>query len=312
MKICIIGLGSIGKRHTENIVQVLNARKIEYQIEALRSSNSDLPERFNRIISRQYYNVEELPDDYDAIFVTNPTVFHYETIKKTINKTKHMFIEKPIFDSLDYKLSALPLKDNSVYYVACPLRHKSIFKYVKNKIIPNERIILARVISTSYLPLWRNGLDYRYIYSAKRDMGGGVTRDLIHEWDYVLDLFGNPEKVYHVQNHVSDLEIDSDDISVYIAKYSDMILEMHLDYIGHKAERILQLYTNNKRIDIDLITNEICWYSNYNLVGQEKFQNEDFYINELEYFFDCLDKRASNINTIENALNTLKVAIAEE
>ncbi len=312
MKICIIGLGSIGKRHTENIVQVLNTRKIEYQIEALRSSNSNLPERFNRIISCQYYNVEELPNDYDAIFVTNPTVFHYETIKRTINKTKHMFIEKPVFDSLDYKLSALPLKDDSVYYVACPLRHKSIFKYVKNKIMPNERIISARVISTSYLPLWRKEADYRDIYSAKRDMGGGVTRDLIHEWDYVLDLFGNPEKVYHVQNHVSNLEIDSDDISVYIAKYSDMILEMHLDYIGHKAERILQLYTNNKRVDIDLIANEICWYSNYNLVGQEKFQNEDFYINELEYFFDCLDKKTSNINTIENALNTLKVAITEE
>lgn len=312
MKICIIGLGSIGKRHTENIVQVLNARKIEYQIEALRSSNSSLPERFSEIISRQYYDVEELPDDYDAIFVTNPTVFHYETIKKTINKTKHMFIEKPIFDSLDYKLSALPLKEDSIYYVACPLRHKNIFKYVKNKIIPNERIILARVISTSYLPLWRKGVDYRYIYSAKRDMGGGVTRDLIHEWDYVLDLFGNPEKIYHTQSHVSNLEIDSDDISVYIAKYSDMILEMHLDYIGHKAERILQLYMNNKRIDIDLIANEIYWYSNYDLVRQKKFLEEDFYINELEYFFDCLDKKISNVNTITNALNTLKIAMIEE
>lgn len=312
MKICMIGLGSIGKKHMENLVQVLKSRKTEYQIDALRNSPAALPDKLNEIIQHQYYDVKELPDDYDVIFVTNPTVCHYETVKKVINKTKHMFIEKPIFDSLNYDLNSLSLKDGSVYYVACPLRHKGILKYVKQQILGNEKVVSARIISTSYLPLWRKNTDYRNVYSARKDMGGGVTRDLIHEWDYALYLFGNPERVFHIQKHISNLEIDSDDISVYIARYSDMILEIHLDYIGHKTERILQMFMNDKRIDVDLIANEIYEYVNDELIGKQKFPNEDFYVNELEYFLDCIEKRKSNVNTIADAYNTLKIALAEE
>lgn len=312
MKICMIGLGSIGKRHLKNIVKAMKKRKREYQIDALRSSCTALQGESGEIICHQYYKEEDLPEDYDIIFVTNPTFLHYDTIQKTIAKTKHMFIEKPIFDSLNYDLKLLSLRNNAVYYVACPLRHKTIMKYVKYNILSEESVLSARIISTSYLPMWRKDIDYRYIYSARKDMGGGVTRDLIHEWDYALYLFGNPQKVLHLQDHVSDLEIDSDDLSVYIAKYPDMILEIHLDYIGRKTERILQLFTNNKRIDIDLTANEICEYIDHELVIKQEFPEEDYYMNEMEYFLDCIDKRKPNVNTIENAYNTLKIALTEE
>ena len=55
----------------------------------------------------------------------------------------------------------------------------------------------ARVLCSSYLPGWRPGVDYRTVYSAHKDMGGGVTIDLIHEWDYLVELFGKPEKMYN-------------------------------------------------------------------------------------------------------------------
>ncbi len=312
MKICMIGLGSIGKRHVKNIIQVLNDRKIIYEIDALRNSRTALPDQFEEFIHKQYYSVENLPDDYDVIFITNPTLYHYETIKNVLTKTKHMFIEKPVFDALDYDWASLPFKDDGVYYVACPLRHKEIMEYVKRQILPRGHIISARIISTSYLPLWRKDVDYRDTYSSRMDMGGGVTKDLIHEWDYALYLFGNPQKVFHIQKHLSALEIDSDDISVYIAEYSDMVLEIHLDYIGHKTERIIQLFTDKKRIDIDLITNEIYEYVHNELVKKQQFEEEDFYKKEMEYFFDCVEKRESNINTIANACNTLKIALMGE
>ncbi len=311
MKICMVGLGSIGKRHLGNLISVLKSRKIEYQIDALRSSQTQLDENWRKIICHQYYRFEELPNDYDIVFVTNPTSLHYETIENIIEKTKHIFIEKPVFDSIVYCIKELPFKKDCIYYVACPLRHKKIIKYVKNIIMDCNRVISARIISTSYLPLWRKDRDYKDVYSARKDMGGGVTKDLIHEWDYAVYLFGKPEQVVHMQGHLSNLEIDSDDISVYIAKYPDMFLEIHLDYIGHKTERMLQLFTNDKRIDVDFISDTICEYVNNELTGKQEFPTEDFYLNEIEFFLDCIEGRKENVNTVEKAYDILKIALTE-
>ncbi len=311
MKTCIIGLGSIGKRHTKNLVTVLEKRGYAFEIDALRSSRAALPDEIDKIVQNEYYCADEMPDDYDVIFVTNPTNCHYDTMKRVLTKTRHMFIEKPVFDSLAYDLGSLTLRSDSVYYVACPLRHKSVMRYVKEEILSEEKMISARILSTSYLPAWRTGVDYRSGYSAHEDMGGGATRDLIHEWDYALDLFGNPIKVYHIKKHISNLDIDSDDISVYIAEYPDMILEMHLDYIGRKTERVLQLFTDRKRIDIDLIGNMIVEYAGDKLISEKSFPKEDCYINEMEYFIDCVERKKSNINTVENAYHTLKIALTE-
>ena len=55
-----------------------------------------------------------------------------------------------------------------------------------------------------------DGVDYRTVYSAHKAMGGGVTIDLIHEWDYLVELFGVPDKLYNFKGTYSDLEIDSD------------------------------------------------------------------------------------------------------
>lgn len=312
MKICIIGLGSIGRKHLENVVTVLKERSMKYEIDALRSSHTALQEKEHNSISQQYYSINEMPNDYDIIFITNPTSLHYDTIRKTINKTKHMFIEKPVFESTLYRIADLPLKKDGIYYVACPLRHKSILKYVKQSIICKEKIVSARIISTSYLPSWRKETDYRIVYSAKKDLGGGVTKDLIHEWDYAVYLFGPPDRVMNLKGHISNLEIDSDDISIYIAEYPNMFLEMHLDYIGHKTERIIQIFTNEKRIDVDLLSDTIFEYQNNEQINKKTFLTEDFYRNEMEYFIDCVEKKQSNINTIQNAYTTLKIALVEE
>ena len=83
MKICMIGLGSIGRKHLGNITTVLKERGIVYEIDALRSSHTALREKECNGISKQYYNIDEMPDDYDVIFITNPTSMHYDTIRKT-------------------------------------------------------------------------------------------------------------------------------------------------------------------------------------------------------------------------------------
>ena len=84
-------------------------------------------------------------------------------------------------------------------------------------------------------------------------MGGGVSLDLIHEWDYLKLLFGKPRKHFYLCGTKSELEIDSDDIAVYIAEYTDKIVELHLDYFGRRSVRLLELFTESGTMKADFI-----------------------------------------------------------
>lgn len=312
MKICMIGLGSIGQRHIKNISRLLEERKTDYSIDALRSSRRELPKDVEVLLQNQYFSYEELPANYDVIFITNPTGEHYAAIKNVSKKTKAMFIEKPVFSeamsekSIDNILEDLQLNKEGIYYVACPLRHKAALQYIKDEISRGEEVYAARAISTSYLPEWRKGIDYRNTYSANRALGGGVTLDLIHEWDYLTYLFGMPQKVFHLEGRYSRLEIDCEDTSLYMADYGNMTVEVHLDYYGRFPERKLELYCKDYRMDVDLIRNVV----EYKCADPENnrtvsFPQEDIYCNEMNYFLDLLAGRKENINTVQHAKQVL-------
>ncbi len=305
MKICFIGLGSIGTRHITNLIMILQERKISYQIDAYRSSKCTLKEELRSIINQEYYSFEELPGDYDIIFITNPTFLHYDAIQKVIHKTTHLFIEKPLFESASYDINKLTGKGQNIYYVACPLRYTPVVQYLK-KVLPGERIYSIRAICSSYLPEWRIGVDYKEVYSAKKEHGGGVSLDLIHEWDYITYLFGIPQTVYQINGKYSELEITSDDISIYIAAYKNMLAELHLDYFGRKNTREIELYCKDYVIKADLRNNTLC----YNGVEEKiiTLPIEDMYKNEMNYFLDMVLEGEFNHNDINHAFEVLKLA----
>lgn len=304
MKICMVGLGSIGRRHIQNLEEVLTNRGISFQIDALRNTNKELGSVGSRI-EKEYFSMEELPEDYDIIFITNPTSLHYKFITGLASKTHHMFIEKPVFDKLDYPLEEIQTYPGGIYYVACPLRHTGLISFAK-KLVSSQKVISVRAICSSYLPEWRKGVDYRQVYSARKDMGGGVSLDLIHEWDYLSYLFGLPEDVVRISGHYSSLEIDSEDITLYIARYQDKLVEVHLDYFGRESSRVLELYTNQEKYVLDFGRNVI---EKTSAAGREEIflKKEDFYKNEMEYFIDCIQGKAHNFNSMEEAYRLMKL-----
>jgi predicted dehydrogenase len=306
-KIAMIGLGSIGTRHLHNIVSVLQEKSIYYTIDLIRSgSRKELDKEIKQYINRTFYNYDLVPCDYDVIFVTNPTHLHFETIKRFAPKTKHMFIEKPVFHKTDNAIEELCLKKDAIYYVACPLRYTDVIQYIKQN-CDFEKVYSARVICSSYLPDWRGNMDYRTTYSAHKEQGGGVSIDLIHEWDYLWYLFGQPEQVFNVRGKFSDLEIDSDDLSLYLASYKNMTIEVHLDYFGRKTIREIQLFTDVDTIVGDITNSEIRYLRSGQVISFKESRN-DFQRKEIAYFFDVLEGKEINHNDIYIALKTLQIA----
>ena len=303
MKVCFVGMGSIGKRHIKNFAKICTDRKLEMEIHLLRSSKKELDNEIERLVSKEIYNYLDLDDCYDAIFITNPTYLHFDTIEQLKDKSKVFFVEKPVFDTSSVDISVLR-PDENIYYVACPLRYTSVLLKA-DEIIRKEKVFSARAISSSYLPEWRKNVDYRETYSAHKEQGGGVRIDLIHEWDYLVAFFGFSKNISIFSGKYSDLEIDSDDIAVYIAQYEDKLIELHLDYFGRKTRRSLEIRTKDHEYIFDISNMEI-WKDGILI---EKFQDElnDMYLREMENFFSIVYGGKISNNSLADALTLLKM-----
>lgn len=302
INILFIGLGSIAARHIKNLKSIRN----DIRISVFRSGKGQCAkDGILNLVERVCTMIEELDDYYDAIFITNPTSLHYETISKFYNRSNAFFVEKPVFLTGEEDISRFDQKRKNIY-VACPLRHSNVIQWLKAN-IDFGTVHSIRVISSSYLPDWRPGADYRNTYSAHLAMGGGVSVDLIHEWDYIYYLVGLPLCVQCLIKKKSDLEIESDDIAVYIAEYSDKLVEVHLDYFGRKTIRRIELFAQEDTIIADLIRQRIRWMC----AGKELdlFEERDSYQKkELRHFFDIVSGKAVNDNTIEDACRVLRIA----
>lgn len=303
LKVCFVGIGSIAKRHIKNLKMICETRKLCLRVDAFRHCGPVDPLDG---IDKVYNRVEDVPGDYNIIFITNPTELHLQSLQKFHNKGEHFFIEKPVVSyEMFNEAEKFETRSNSIYYVACPLRYNPVIQYIR-KNIPIDKIISVRSISSSYLPDWRPGKDYRETYSAHKALGGGVSIDLIHEWDYLTYLFGWPKKVLYMIGKKSTLDIDSDDYAIYLAEYDRQIVELHLDYFGRKTIRKIQLFTEDETIVGDIANNRVLFLT----AGKEidfREDRDDYQVRELEHFLNMVCGLTEQENGYKHSLEVLKL-----
>lgn len=303
MRALFAGYGSIARRHISNLRTLCEERGESLEVELLRHAEAPLPEG----ISAQHTSAAGLCG-YDAVFVTNPTSRHHNTLLSLLGASDNFFVEKPVFDRTDVDAGPFDRGDK-LFYVACPLRYTSVIRWAKENIDFSHAVAL-RCMSSSYLPDWRPGQDYRDTYSAHVEMGGGVHIDLIHEWDYISHLVGLPKEVRSLIARRSALEIDSPDVALYVADYGDKTVELHLDYYGRATRRLLEVYTDEDTIVCDLAHGCIDFLKTGRHIDLSEERN-DFQKLELAHFLDACDGRASSGNDIGEALSVLAIAKGE-
>ncbi len=316
MKICVVGLGSISKRHIKNIYKLYP----DAVIDILRHKRDGVTAVIDGTgaeaseYGREVYSHDELASRYDAVFITNPTTMHMSTLKSLADRADAFFIEKPLRPILHDDAHVLgaagsssgeaagliredrdilgKLPDNKIYYVACPMRYTQIVKWLKDN-IDISSVYSIRAMSSSYLPEWRPGTDYSKCYSAIRSLGGGVATDLIHEWDYISYLFGRPDRIISLERKLSDLDLDVEDIAVYIGEYKNMIAEVHLDYFGRSTRRELELFMTDDTVICDFVSNKITYLKSGRTVEFDE-ERDDYQTAELTHFFDIISGRTEN------------------
>ena len=120
-----------------------------------------------------------------------------------------------------------------------------------------------------------------------------------------------PEQLYNFKGTYSDLEIDSDDLSVYIARYPTLLAEVHLDYFGRGYRRSIELFCHGRRYLADFGAGTLTLPD-----GIVQHYEEDVnrrYEREMEYFVDyALTGSGESCNPPALALNVLKLTLGGE
>lgn len=305
-QIAFVGMGSIGKRHLNNVCQLITSQGDNYSIDLYRSSMArELPEDVNSLVSNQYLCSQEVQREYDMVFITNPTSLHLDTAIKFRPYAKAFFIEKPVFGMIEVDDQIVAMLDEIPSYVACPLRYNPVLQYVKQH-VELEKVISVRAMSSSYLPDWRPGQDYRETYSAHAELGGGVDIDLIHEWDYLTWIFGKPTECLGIAGRFSNLEINSNDTALYVAKNDKLTFELHLDYFGRKTQRSLDIFTQDDTIQCDIVGGTVTYLKEGRTLDFNSERNA-FQMKEIKHFFDIAEGRAENDSNVRHGVQVLKL-----
>jgi len=308
MKALFIGIGSIGTRHIKDFYNECINCSIKPEITAYCHKEKKLSDDISDIVYREITKLDGTK--YDVAFITNPTNLHYQALSELNGNADYYFIEKPIFESCRYDINSLGFKlDETNAYVACPMRHTKTYRELK-KIVEEKKPYYSRIVCSSYLPEWRPNIDYRKNYSAIAAMGGGVGRDLIHEIDYVVDLFGAPQKVLNLHGKYSELEITSDDLSDYIIEFNDTVSNIHLDYFGREYRRRCEIFTDEGTFTADFHDEKII-YPDKTEINCHVSENEEF-INEMKYFIDFISGNRQVINSPQHAYEVLKIALGDK
>ena len=302
MNILICGFGSIGKQYYEAL-----SNYQDYKVSVLTNQKLELDRVFNYSDS-----IDKL--FFDLIIISNETKNHLETFRYLKNKSDLFLIEKPLSVSVDSTESYLSELKSKKVYVSAPLRYKNGYEFLLNFVKSGgNKISKVDIKCLSWLPDWRPERDFQKGYWAQKNQGG-VLRDLVHEFDYTLSVFGFPLQIYgstESNSLIGNLQVETR--ANVLLTYADYDVNVQLDYFSQSNERSATIYLEDKSYFVwDLIKDDVVWYFNEKEVRKELYSPLNKQSLLLRQVTSILEKNRFPTNLIESINNLSIVDSARE
>ncbi len=97
LKIGVLGAGHLGKIHIRLILEL----KDQYQLVGFYDPNEENAKKVAEEYNIKYYNnIDNLLNDTDCIDIVTPTLSHFDCASQAIKRSKHVFIEKPVTETV--------------------------------------------------------------------------------------------------------------------------------------------------------------------------------------------------------------------
>lgn len=308
MKAGIIGFGSIGRRHADNMVRLGLKDIFLYREQG----------RDNEFGFMEFSDFDEfMAQSIDFFLISNPTACHFEFLQKIIERNRNVLVEKPVVctkrevDTIERLLPAytgIGMVAYNLRFHPCVRRTEAL---LRSGII--GRPMYARFSVGQYLPDWHPGTDYSQSYSAKKEQGGGCALDLIHEIDLAIHLLGKPILPAHsLLVKVSDLAIDTEDTADFLYRTdTNVAVSVHLDYLHRGYKREFEIVGEGGTILCDLFRSRILvtGSSEERKLCDEKFefQRNDMYFDLMKYYIECVMNGTVAEPSLQEGLISIKL-----
>jgi predicted dehydrogenase len=300
MKILLVGLGSIGRRHLSHLQTIDGVVTA-----ALRTKKGEISDKSE---ITEFYNLKDaLNFEPDGVIISNPTSLHVETALPFLKKGIKVLIEKPIDTAIENAQKLEPYK-NSLKIAYC-MRFHPLSLYLKD-LFKKERPFKVGFRRSFFLPKWHPYADYRKEYTALKSLGGGVIRTLSHEIDLSLDWFGMPLEIQGVVDKISFLEIDTDDYAFFTTKYRNTRINFELDFFSPTNINTGEAFTGKGKYEWG---SEGVYFTPYegnettlvfSLTPEAPVQ---MYQHQIEDFCKFVSGNSSQNATYEDGINVLKI-----
>jgi predicted dehydrogenase len=248
--VVVVGTGSIGLRH----LSVLRER---LDVQALALPAGRLGERDLRGATAVASLAEAKAKGAQHAIIATTTARHIADGRDALELGMHVLVEKPLAPSATgLRTLAASARGRSIF-VGCCLRFHPALRRFRTELPTIGRVYDARIECRSFLPDWRPSQDHRESYSARPDEGG-VLRDLIHEIDYAIWLFGAPREVRAVLGSGAPISIASEASADLLWEAPDgPVVSLRLDYLTRTARRGIYASGEHGSLEVDLVGSRV-------------------------------------------------------
>jgi predicted dehydrogenase len=240
-KVLIAGYGSIGRRHFQNLLALGQQDILFY-----RTHHSTLRDEDLAGFTMETDLGTALAHQPDAVVVTNPTAKHLDIAIPAARAGCHILLEKPVSNTLERtgELRSALEQGGGRVLVGYQYRFHPGLAQIANLLAAEAigRPLAFRAHWGEYLPGWHPWEDYRLGYSARQDLGGGVTLTLSHPLDYARWLLGEVVEVWAFTGRLGELELDVEDSAEIGLRFASGALgSIHLNYTQQPPQHSIEI-----------------------------------------------------------------------
>jgi predicted dehydrogenase len=234
IKVGVFGVGHLGKFHLNNWKEIEGIKLVGFY-DPSDLIAGDVKKDYGL---KRFKNADDLIDASDAVDIVAPTTAHFELIKKAILKSKHVFVEKPLANTMDEAKEIVKLaKEANIKF---QVGHVERF---------NPALLAAREheLNPMFIEV------HRLSQFNPRGTDVSVILDLmIHDIDIILSLVkSNVKNVF--ANGVNVLSDTPDIANVRIEFDNGCVANLTSSRISMKKMRKMRLFQKDAYVGIDFL-----------------------------------------------------------
>jgi len=249
IKIGVLGAGHLGKIHIRLLKEIE-----KYELVGFYDPNAENAELVAKEFGVTYFkSMDALLDEVDAIDIVTPTITHYDCASRAIKKSKHVFIEKPVTNTIEEAKSLIGLSKEA---------------NVKVQVGHVERFNPAFIAGKSYCsgPMFIE--THRLAQFNPRGTDVSVVLDLmIHDIDIILSVVRSNIKRISASG-VAVVSESPDICNARIEFDNGCVANLTASRISMKNMRKSRFFQKDAYISIDFLDKKVDVIRLKNIVGE--------------------------------------------